>query len=122
METIIKYGNEYYLAEKVSDNCEDKCKGCPLNSRCADEENTSFCEEYGLQDNMHITKKINTEMIHYIDKDVAISEIQKINSRIKACKADTEYKKAVKQGRLIGYTDAIIAIRNLPEFGLKTKG
>ena len=32
--------------------------GCPLNSQCADEDNTSLCEEYGLQDYMHITKEI----------------------------------------------------------------
>jgi len=33
-------------------------ENCPLNSQCADEDDTDFCEEYGLQDWMHITKEI----------------------------------------------------------------
>lgn len=58
MKTIIEYYNKYYLAERVSAECKDKCKNCPLNSECADEDGTDFCEEYGLQRNMHITKEI----------------------------------------------------------------
>ncbi len=56
--TIIKYYSKYYLAERVGTDYEDKCIGCPLNSQCADEDNTSICEEYGLQDYMRITKEI----------------------------------------------------------------
>ena len=56
--TIIKYYSKYYLAERVYTDCVDKCIGCPLNLQCADEDNTSICEEYGLQDYMHITKEI----------------------------------------------------------------
>lgn len=59
MKTIIEYYGKFYLAERIPNNCQDKCLNCPLNSQCADEDNTSFCEEYGLQSNyMHITKEI----------------------------------------------------------------
>ena len=58
MKTIIEYYNKYYLAERVSTECKNKCQNCPLNSQCADEDDTDFCEEYGLQRNMHITKEI----------------------------------------------------------------
>lgn len=59
MKTIIEYYNHYYLAERIADDCKDKCLNCPLNSQCADEDNSNFCEEYGLQDFMHITKEIS---------------------------------------------------------------
>lgn len=57
MKTIIEYYGKYYLAERIGKNI-DKCKNCPLNSQCADEDDTNFCEEYGLQDWMCITKEI----------------------------------------------------------------
>ena len=57
MQTIIEYFGKYYLAERVEKGA-DKCKNCPLNSQCADEDDTDFCEEYGLQYWMHITKEI----------------------------------------------------------------
>ena len=58
MQTIIEYYGKYYLAERIEKGIDDKCKNCPLNSQCADEDDTSFCEEYGLQNWMHITKEI----------------------------------------------------------------
>ena len=59
MKTIIEYDGKFYLAGRIPNNCQDKCLNYPLNSQCADEDNTSFCEEYGLQsDYMHITIEI----------------------------------------------------------------
>ena len=62
MKTIIEYYGKYYLAERVEKGCKDKCAGCPLNSPCADEDNSSamnnFCDEYGLHKSMHITKEL----------------------------------------------------------------
>lgn len=48
MKTIIEYYNKYYLAERVSAECKDKCKNCPLNSECADEDGNELND---LEDN-----------------------------------------------------------------------
>jgi hypothetical protein len=58
MKTIIEHFGKYYLAKRMDENMKDKCLNCPLNSQCADEEGTSFCEEYGLQHSMYIEKEI----------------------------------------------------------------
>lgn len=58
MRTIIEYFGKYYLAERADNGTQNKCLDCPLNSQCADEDDTTLCDEYGLQYSMHIVKEI----------------------------------------------------------------
>ena len=114
MKTIIEFDNKYYLAEPVPSDCKDKCLNCPLNSQCADEDNTNLCEEYGLKNFIHITKEINNNLsmdveefkkrlealIHghiYLNyKDVDIQPIDDIELNIITKKIIENYEKYIK--------------------------
>lgn len=56
--TLILYCGRLYIADWIPKNCKDKCKNCPINSKCANEDVT-LCEQFGLNINdMHITNEI----------------------------------------------------------------
>ena len=46
-------------------------------------------------------------MAQYIDKDALVAEIEKLQERYSTCPTRTNYEDGLKEGRLIGYEDAL---------------
>jgi hypothetical protein len=52
-------------------------------------------------------------MVHLIDKDVLVAEIENLENRYKTCSTRNSYEEGLKDGRLIGYKDTLYKINIL---------
>jgi len=52
-------------------------------------------------------------MIQYIDKDTLVAEIENLENTYKKCPTRNSYEEGLKEGRLIGYKDALYKIDTL---------
>lgn len=52
-------------------------------------------------------------MVHLIDKDVLVAEIENLENRYKTCPTRNSYEEGLKDGRLIGYKDTLYKINTL---------
>lgn len=52
-------------------------------------------------------------MAQYIDKDALVKEIENLENTYKECPTHNSYEKGLKDGRLIGYKDALDTINSL---------
>ena len=52
-------------------------------------------------------------MKQYIDKDALVAEIKKLINLYKTCQIHSSYEEGLKEGRLMGYEDALCKIHSL---------
>ena len=52
-------------------------------------------------------------MAHLIDKDTLVAEIENLENTYKKCPTSNSYEEGLKDGRLIGYKDALHKINTL---------
>lgn len=58
-------------------------------------------------------RKENRIMAQYIDKDALVAEIENLENKYKKCPTRNSYEEGLKDGRLIGYKDALWKINSL---------
>ena len=57
--------------------------------------------------------KMNNSMAQYIDKSALVAEIENLVNTYKKCPTRNSYEDGLKDGRLIGYEDALHKINTL---------